>query len=77
MKRTIIAMCSSALLLSSGVVFAQASGAIGTSGSMGSVAARKAGQAKTICKGWLMKPTSKIAGQQTAEFCPNISSVLS
>ncbi len=35
MKRTIIAMCSSALLLSSGAVFAQASGAMGASGSMG------------------------------------------
>ena len=35
MKRMIIAICSSALLLSSGAVFAQASGAIGASGSMG------------------------------------------
>ncbi|MFM0415907.1 pentapeptide MXKDX repeat protein [Paraburkholderia aromaticivorans] len=35
MKRTIIAMCSSALLLSSGAVFAQASGASGAGGSMG------------------------------------------
>jgi hypothetical protein len=35
MKLTIIAICSSALLLSSGAVFAQASGAVGSSGSMG------------------------------------------
>jgi hypothetical protein len=32
MKRTIIAMCSSALLLSSGAVSAQASGAMGSIG---------------------------------------------
>ncbi|WP_230417823.1 Hsp20/alpha crystallin family protein [Paraburkholderia polaris] len=41
----------------------------------GSVAVRKAGQAKVICEGWLTKPTSKIAGRQTAKFCPNISPV--
>jgi hypothetical protein len=35
MKRIVIAMCSSALLLSSGAVFAQASGATGSSGPMG------------------------------------------